>query len=60
MQFADFSALAENCDAELDRLVEKGFLTREDADLVEKDEIRAFFASPLYLRMKNSPSLIQV
>ena len=59
MQFADFSSLAENCDAELDRLVEKGFLTREDADLVEKDEIRAFFASPLYLRMKNSPSLMR-
>lgn len=59
MQFADFEALAADCDAELDRLVEKGFLTREDADLVEKDEIRAFFDSPLYLRMKNSPSLIR-
>lgn len=59
MQFADFHALAADVDAELERLVEKGFLTEEDAALVEKEKIAAFFDSPLYLRMKNSPSLIR-
>ncbi len=59
LQFADFHALAADADSELARLVEKGFITAEDAGLVEKEWLRAFFASPLYSRMKQSPSLIR-
>ncbi len=59
MQFADLKALEADPDAELDRLVEKGFLTREDADLVEKSWLATFLASPLYARMKASPHLVR-
>ena len=59
MQFADFHSLAADVDTELDRLVEKGFITEEDAALVEKDWLRTFFASDLYQRMKSSASLIR-
>ncbi len=59
MQFANYEALSENVDAEISRLVEKGFITQEDANLVEKNQLRTFFASPLYARMKASPSLMR-
>ncbi|MBQ3075199.1 MAG: UvrD-helicase domain-containing protein [Clostridia bacterium] len=59
MQFADFERLDRDTDAELDRLVEKGFMTREDADLVEKQWLRGFFASPFYAEMKQGTNLVR-
>ncbi|MBR2615765.1 MAG: UvrD-helicase domain-containing protein [Clostridia bacterium] len=59
MQFASLSNLEENLDAELERLVQKGFLTEEDADLVEKKHLAAFLASPLYARMKASSNVVR-
>ncbi|MBE6713286.1 MAG: hypothetical protein E7580_07180 [Ruminococcaceae bacterium] len=59
MQFADYEGLAADTDAELARLVEKGFLTEEDGAIVEKQWLSGFFRSPLYAEMKASPSMIR-
>ena len=59
MQFADFENMAKNATAELARLVEKGFLTEDDAALVRTDWLQGFFASELYGEMKQSPSLVR-
>lgn len=48
LQFCDFAALAQNgAAAECDALVEKKFLSREDAALVRLDEVERFARSAL-------------
>ncbi len=52
MQFFDFAYARESgADAELVRLTEKGFLSAEDASLVNLDEVKVFLASPLFAEM---------
>ena len=49
LQFADFSALARNgAEAELSRLLEERFLTKEDGALVRLGEVAAFTQSRLF------------
>ncbi|MDL2219209.1 UvrD-helicase domain-containing protein [Ruminococcaceae bacterium OttesenSCG-928-O06] len=52
MQYADFEAARQNADAELERLVRQGYLPRPMADAVDKAGLHAFFASPLYGRLR--------
>ena len=53
LQFFDFAYAAEHgADAECQRLTDLGFLTKEDAALVNLDEIRRFLASPLFQKMR--------
>lgn len=51
MQFSDFSAAADDPEAERRRLVEAKFLTAEQAQAVDLHRVRRFFASPLGRRV---------
>ena len=58
MQFADLEKAAEDLDAEIDRLYQNGFLTKEAVECLDRKKLSAFFRSPLYERMKQSPALV--
>ena len=47
MQFADYSLAVESIEAEVERLVQKGFITRRQADAVDPKKIEKFFASDI-------------
>lgn len=51
MQFAKYADAAQNPEKEMERLVQQKFLTREEADAVELDKVRAFFSSALAKRI---------
>ncbi len=52
MQFCDFDAVASHgVDAEIDRLVEKSFITAGIASLIYRDKLKAFFESALFARI---------
>ena len=51
MQFADYPAASRDPKAELDRLVERGYLTAEQGLAVDLEQVRAFFESPIARRM---------
>ncbi|MBQ2667189.1 MAG: helicase-exonuclease AddAB subunit AddA [Clostridia bacterium] len=51
MQFADFAAAAVAPETELERLVREHFLTAEQAGVVDRRRVRAFFLSPLGRRI---------
>ena len=51
MQFADLAALRDDPERELARLVEEGYLYREDGELVEVATLRKLITSPLGERM---------
>ena len=51
MQFADFSAAREDPEGEIGRLRRQGFLSPEEAEQVDRDVIRRFFASPVGRRI---------
>ncbi len=55
MQFFDFENAAQNgvC-AEISRLTEKGFITNEDASLVNTDEVNTFIKSSLFAEMRSA------
>ncbi|MBQ6613849.1 MAG: UvrD-helicase domain-containing protein, partial [Clostridia bacterium] len=58
MQFFDFDyAKANGAESELARLVEKNFITKEDASLVNIDEVKAFIASPLFEKMHSAAKI---
>jgi ATP-dependent helicase/nuclease subunit A len=54
MQFADYARAAKDSAAEATRLVQDGFLTAEQAQVLPQDKIDRFFASELYARMQAS------
>ena len=54
LQYADFAVAAQDPDAERQRLTEDGHLTRRQADSLDLNRIRAFFASPLYERIRQA------
>jgi ATP-dependent exoDNAse (exonuclease V) beta subunit len=58
LQFCDFELL-EKCGArrELSRLVEKEFISKEDAERVRIRELDAFVKSPLFAEMKSAARL---
>lgn len=59
MQFCDYRAASENLEAERVRLREAGYLTPEQADVVELERIRKFLQSDLAARMMRSKRLLR-
>ena len=58
MQFADFqTARFLGAEAEAERLAEKGFVTKEQLDLMDFKALDKFFVSPLYDRMCESKAV---
>ena len=58
MQFCDFDALAENgVESELKRLVDKGFLSEEDAARARVDELNTFARSELFKQIRSSSEI---
>ncbi|MCL2884031.1 MAG: PD-(D/E)XK nuclease family protein [Oscillospiraceae bacterium] len=55
LQYADFEAAARDVEREAGRLVERRFLTPEQAASIPAEKAAAFFASPLYRRLAASP-----
>lgn len=51
MQFADYEKAYACLEQEIQRLTEKGFLTRQQAESLNTDRLAAFFTGPLYRRM---------
>ena len=54
MQYADFKTAAENPQAEIKRLLNKKFLTQEQADAVDLDKVHKFFKSEIGKRVLSS------
>ena len=59
MQYMDFAAGEQEVENELERVAEKGLLSAEEKDVIQLDKVKAFFASPLYQRMKKSPQVMR-
>ncbi|MBR3290398.1 MAG: PD-(D/E)XK nuclease family protein, partial [Clostridia bacterium] len=51
LQYADWAAAAHDPRQERERLVERGFLTRQQADAIDLRRVQAFFAGDLYRRI---------
>ncbi|WP_101911484.1 helicase-exonuclease AddAB subunit AddA [Marasmitruncus massiliensis] len=51
MQFSDYHAAAADVQGELERMVSKGFLSREEADAVSAEKLKRFFESSLAKRI---------
>ncbi len=56
-QYCSFENAAENPEDEVDRLTEKGFLTRAQADSISIKKVLAFFRSGLYERICRSKNV---
>lgn len=56
-QYCDFSRVMENAQAELEALVNKGFLTEEQAESVDMERVYAFIHSELMSRMISADSV---
>lgn len=54
MQYADYSAAERDASAEADRLAERGLLSFEERDSLNIGQLRTFFGTELYQRMKKS------
>ena len=59
MQFSDYHKAGENPDAEVARLVEKGFLSEAEGKAVDRKRVAAFFQSTLAKRMLQSETLLR-
>lgn len=53
-QYCDFEKAAADLEGEIEKTVEKGYLTKVQADSIDRDNAAAFLKSPLYERIKNS------
>ncbi len=51
MQFADYRKAAGNIGQEIERLAARGFLSREEASVIDRAKLEAFFAGPLAARI---------
>ena len=56
-QYCDFERAKQSLDSEKDRLVEKGFLTRAQADCISDFKVRRFLSSPLVSEMLSAQLL---
>lgn len=54
LQFADYEAAARDPEAERRRLVAAGHLSAQQADTIPLSAVRAFFAGPLYRRIRRA------
>ncbi len=53
MQFADYASCENSmCEAEADRLCEKGFITGRQKEMLDFDKLNRFFSSPLYEKIR--------
>ena len=59
MQYADYEKASDNPMEERDRLVSKGYLTKNQGNAVDIDKIKIFFSSPLYKRISNSYNIFR-
>lgn len=59
MQFSDYRRAQENPDAEVQRLVAKGFLSSAEGKAVDRARVAAFFQSALAKRMLQSEMLLR-
>lgn len=59
MQFADYAAAAKNPQKELERLVEKGYLTAEQGKAVDMKRVTAFFAGDIAKRILASQNVMR-
>ena len=59
MQYADFSLAEHDPEAEKQRLVDRGFLLPDEAEVIDPEQVRAFFASTIAGRMKKSPRVLR-
>ena len=57
MQYADYQSASSDPAPEAVRLVREGFLTQREADAVNLDRVKAFFASDLGARLLASPRI---
>ena len=58
MQFCDFDNVkAHGVDAETERLINKGFIPEAYRDMIHRDKLERFFASPLFAQMNASEDL---
>ena len=55
MQFCDYELAQKDCEAEASRLLDEGFISEDQLDALDFGELNAFFSSPLYRRIKQSP-----
>lgn len=59
MQFSDYRRAGEDQDAEVARLVQKGFLSEAEGKAVDRKRVAAFFQSTLAKRMLQSETLLR-
>ena len=59
MQYADFEAGARDLPREIERLASGGYLTEQQAEVLNRDKLTAFFQSDLYARMARSPRCLR-
>lgn len=55
-QYCDFEKASEDAAAEIENLVNKGFITKEQAKCVKPKKVKAFFESELYRKIKSALS----
>jgi ATP-dependent helicase/nuclease subunit A len=59
MQFADYSAAKSDLDAEIERLCNEGFLMPVQADAIDRESVRGFFASNLFERIERADRVLR-
>ncbi|MCX7657893.1 MAG: helicase-exonuclease AddAB subunit AddA [Oscillospiraceae bacterium] len=57
MQYANFENALQNPELELERLMNKGYLSKKQGEAVDLQKIKNFFSSDLYKRIKNSSNV---
>lgn len=57
MQFCDYKSSKNNLDSEISKLSNSGFITKEQADCLDKDKLNSFFSSKFADRMFNSDNI---
>jgi len=59
MQFCDFDLAKADPEAEIERLLEKRFITKKQAEVIDPRKISGFFRSSLYERIEKSPRVLR-
>ncbi len=57
MQYADYDGAAADIEMEIERLVNRKFITKEQGESIDREKAAVFFQSDLFSRMKNSCKL---
>ncbi|MBQ9543925.1 MAG: UvrD-helicase domain-containing protein [Clostridia bacterium] len=59
MQFCDYALAEKDCESEAARLLDEGFISEDQFDALDINELEAFFGSPLYSRIQKSPKVFR-